>query len=536
MPYSRDVLDLKRRLLNEVTSGRTGYFDTVKIIREARKAEDGKVPYAGMGARAGNEYFESLEILGADINANYLGNNSRNDINTSFKIGGRYSDNVIDTDAPFFVSGMSYGSLKLPAKIALHLALNRLAEEEGIRIMMNTGEGGALPWELYSSAEMCSHNAMLQNEAIIDYTDRLLKAHNLESFGKEQLFRRLYPLVTQYASGRFWRDPSYLLNADAIEIKIGQGAKIGHGGLLPAEKVTDLVAENRGIPSYRAAHSPSRHLDILGPEDLVAKVLELREITDWKKPIIVKIGASRVYDDVEIILKSYADAISIDGYVGGTGAAPLEVRDGIGINTIPALELAKDAITDYYSIHGRKYDHGGSNDNSSCKLLVHGGVWDSERIAKCIALGADGVGIGTGFMLTMGCTLVQDCYTNTCPAGLTGSFEKLDILSTVDRIVNYVKGTLQELRNIARSLGKKSIYEIKRDNLVVTDELASIVTELSFREGRGYHNLIYQKITDELLQMSSSSSTPQPSTTSQLQNQSDRLKEKSILKGGDPFY
>jgi glutamate synthase domain-containing protein 2 len=135
-------------------------------------------------------------------------------------------------------------------------------------------------------------------------------------------------------------------NADAIEIKIGQGAKIGHGGLLLGQKVTELVAENRGIPSHKSAHSPSRHLDILGPEDLVAKVLELREITDWQIPIIVKIGASRIYDDVEIILKSYAYSAAIDGFVGGTDAAPWEVRDIIGINTIPTIKSAKDAIND----------------------------------------------------------------------------------------------------------------------------------------------------------------------------------------------
>ena len=158
-------------------------------------------------------------------------------------------------------------------------------------------------------------------------------------------------------------------------------------------------------------------MDILGPEDLVAKILELREVTDWKIPIIVKVGASRVYDDIQIILKSCADSAAIDGYVGGTGAAPWEIREVIGINTIPSIKLGKDAIDDYYS--NKKIDE--------FKLLAHGGIWDSKRIAKCIALGANGVGIGTGFLISMGCTLIQDCYTNTCPAGLTGSYEKLDI-------------------------------------------------------------------------------------------------------------
>jgi glutamate synthase domain-containing protein 2 len=476
MPYSKDILNLKRDL---VKAADTNYHDPTKLIRDARKAQDGMVPYSGMGARSTNEYFPSIEIPGAQLKAE---KNYRH-IDTSLGIGGRYSEQILTSDVPFFVAGMSYGSLKLPAKIALHLALNVLAKD-GIRIMMNTGEGGALPWELYGSDETRSRISSSQRERMMDYAERLLKEHNLDRCDREELFRREYPLVTQYASGRFWKDPSYLLNADAIEIKIGQGAKIGHGGLLPSAKVTELVAENRGIPSYKAAHSPSRHLDILGPEDLVAKVLELREITEWKKPIIVKVGASRVYDDTTIILKSYADAIAIDGYVGGTGAAPWEVRDVIGINTIPSIKPARGALDDYYSNH----------EKDESKLLVHGGIWDSERIAKCIALGADGVGIGTGFMLTMGCTLVQDCYTNECPAGLTGSYEKLNIQESVNGIVNYVKGTMMELQNIAGSLGRKSIHDLTMNDLVATDEVASIVTGLSFKNGTTYQDQIKARI------------------------------------------
>jgi glutamate synthase domain-containing protein 2 len=295
-------------------------------------------------------------------------------------------------------------------------------------------------------------------------------------------------LITQYASGRFWRDPSYLLNADAIEIKIGQGAKIGHGGLLPGPKVTELVAENRGIPPYKVAHSPSRHLDILGPEDLVAKILELREITDWKIPIIVKIGSSRVYDDIEIILKSYADAVSIDGLVGGTGAAPWELRDIIGINTLPSLKPAKEAIYDYYLNH----------QDDKFQLLVHGSVWDADRIAKCIALGASGIGIGTGFLISMGCTLVQDCYTNMCPAGLTGSYEKLDIEKSIDSIVNYVKGTLRELKNIVRSLGRKSIHDIRKEDLVAMDQLSSLASDLPLEDGQTHIDIIKGRIATVL--------------------------------------
>ena len=478
MPYSKDILELKRHLLRAAESS-NGYFDLNKLIVDVRKVNDSEIPYSGLGARSPNDYFPSIKIIGSKIRTQGDDYIYSNNIDTTFTLGGRYSSNIITSNVPFFVSGMSYGSLKLPAKIALHLALNKLAKE-GIRVIMNTGEGGALPWELYGSKESWSNVSKKRHDNIINYADRLLKEHGLDSIDRDNLFCRLYPLITQYASGRFWKDPSYLLNADGIEIKIGQGAKIGHGGLLPGPKVTDLVAENRGIPSYKAAHSPSRHLDILGPEDLVAKILELREITDWRTPIIVKVGCSRVYDDIEIILKSYADAASMDGFVGGTGAAPWELRDIIGINTIPSLKPSREAIENYYS----------ANERDEFRLIVHGSVWDSERIAKCIALGANGVGIGTGFLLSMGCTLVQDCYTNACPAGLTGSYEKLDIQTSVNGIVNYVKGTLLELKNIANSLGRKSIHDLRKEDLVATDELTSMICGLPLTDGRNFKDPI----------------------------------------------
>jgi glutamate synthase domain-containing protein 2 len=482
MPYSKDILELKRHIIRAAESSQS-YFDLNRLIVDVRKVNDSEIPYSGLGARSPNDYFPSIKIIGSQLRTKNSDTTTYNNIDTAFTLGGRYSSNIITSDVPFFVSGMSYGSLKLPAKIALHLALNRLAIE-GIRVVMNTGEGGALPWELYGSKESWSNVSKKRHENVINYADRLLKEHGLDSIDRDNLFCRLYPIITQYASGRFWKDPSYLLNADGIEIKIGQGAKIGHGGLLPGPKVTDLVAENRGIPSYKAAHSPSRHLDILGPEDLVAKILELREITDWRTPIIVKVGCSRIYDDIEIILKSYADAASIDGFVGGTGAAPWELRDIIGINTIPSLKPSREAIDNYYSNEVR----------DEFKLIVHGSVWDSERIAKCIALGANGVGIGTGFLLSMGCTLVQDCYTNACPAGLTGSHEKLDIQTSVNGIVNYVKGTFLELKNIAGSVGRKSIHDLRREDLVATDELTSMISGLPLVDGQTFNGTVNEVV------------------------------------------
>ncbi len=482
MPLSKEIMNFRWSM--EKIAKKGGHKTNLKnLLLDAEKATNGLVPYASLGAHVPNDYFSDIKIKDAELNTS----KNHSDVDTSLTIGGRYSKNNIKTDVPFSIGAMSYGSIKLPAKIALHLALNKLAEN-GIKVLMNTGEGGALPWEIYGSEKSRENLSKEHWNSILQYTNELLKDSNLEDIDIDKLFQRKYPLVVQYASGRFWKDPSYLLNADGIEIKIGQGAKIGHGGLLPGSKVTELVAENRGILPNKPAHSPSRHLDILGPEDLVAKILEIRELTEWKTPIIVKVGASRVYDDMEIILKSYADCATVDGLSGGTGAAPFEVREDIGINTIAALLPIRNAISDYYKTH----------DKDGFKLLVNGGVWDSERIAKCMALGADGVGIGTGFLLAMGCTLIQECHTDICPAGIAGSFEKLDVEKSADGIFNYIKATKTELENITGSLGRENIKDIKMDDLVVNDMLTSIVSKLSFLNGEDYIVKIKNKI-DEMI-------------------------------------
>jgi len=134
-----------------------------------------------------------------------------------------------------------------------------------------------------------------------------------------------------------------------------------------------------------------------------------------------------------------------------------------------------------------------NKETNEFKLLAHGGIWDSKRIAKCIALGANGVGIGTGFLISMGCTLVQDCYTNTCPAGLTGSYEKLDMDNSVKRIINYIKGTMIELQNIVGSMGKKSIKDLDKEDLFATDEISNMVSGLS-SNNKNYSKLIKEKI------------------------------------------
>ena len=172
------------------------------LLLDAQKATNGLVPYASLGAHVPNDYFSNIKIKDATINSS----KNHSDVDTSLTIGGRYSKNIIKTDVPFSIGAMSYGSIKLPAKIALHLALNKLAEN-GIKVLMNTGEGGALPWEIYGSKKSQKNLSKEHWDAILQYTSKLLKDSNLEGIDIDKLFQRKYPLVVQYASGRFLERP-----------------------------------------------------------------------------------------------------------------------------------------------------------------------------------------------------------------------------------------------------------------------------------------------------------------------------------------
>ncbi len=447
-----------------------------EILSVLEMVKGGKPAYKGLGATKSPQYFRYIRL-------NERSNESPDTSGPSpmqLDIGGRYSNRVISCNIPFYVAGMSMGSLKLPMKIALHLAANELAKCYGKILMINTGEGGALPWEIYGKEEHKSKLSVQEVARIYDYASRLLTAYNIKfesesqkrDFIENKLFERHYPLVVQVASGRFWKDPNYLKNADGIEIKIGQGAKIGHGGLLPGTKVDENIAEIRGIPVGKDARSPARQLHILGPEDLVAAILELREITDWNLPIIVKIGASNVYYDMKIILKSGADAGAVDGLSGGTGAAPVKVENVIGINTEPAIVEARSAINDYFleRIIDPKF-----------RLLASGGIFDYEHIFKAIALGADGVALGTAFLLSADCTLVMTCNTNNCPAGITGSPDRFNISKSVTQIINYVLATAGKLEDIMK-------FSPTIDDLVTDANFVSAFSGIKLGSGCRYED------------------------------------------------
>ena len=184
-------------------------------------------------------------------------------------------------------------------------------------------------------------------------------------------------------------NPDDLRKADAIEVVVGQGAKPGGGGMLLGHKISDRVAEMRDLPKGIDQRSASRHPDWTGPDDLEIKIGELREITDWEKPVFVKVGATRTYYDVQLAVKAGADVIVVDGMQGGTAATQDVFIEHVGIPTLPAVRLAVDALQEL-GMHRQ------------VQLIVSGGIRTGADVAKALALGADAVSIGTAALIAMG--------------------------------------------------------------------------------------------------------------------------------------
>src|SRR6185437_4774168 len=196
-------------------------------------------------------------------------------------------------------------------------------------------------------------------------------------------------LVYQVLPSRYGLDPDDLRRADAIEVVVGQGAKPGGGGMLLGHKISDRVAAMRDLPQGIDQRSASRHPDWTGPDDLEIKLHELREITDWEKPVFVKVGATRPYYDVQLAVKAGADAIVLDGMQGGTAATQDVFIEHVGIPTLSAVRVAVDALQEL-GMHRR------------VQLVVSGGIRSGADVAKALALGADAVSIGVAALIALG--------------------------------------------------------------------------------------------------------------------------------------
>ncbi|MBU0476644.1 FMN-binding glutamate synthase family protein [Patescibacteria group bacterium] len=330
---------------------------------------------------------------------------------------GKNSKKPIELKAPIAIGAMSFGALSKEAKIALAKASTMAG------IIENTGEGGMLPEER-------------------EFSDKL---------------------IIQYSTGRFGITEEVLKKADAVEIKIGQGAKPGSGGLLPAEKVTEEIAEVRKVPFGKNIHSPAYHLDIKSIEGLKEKVEWLRKVTGGV-PIIIKLAAGQVESDVKLAVKANPDIIAIDGMEGGTGAAPEVMLNEVGIPALAALVRARKVLDEI----GAKQE-----------LWIGGGLNKGGDFAKALALGADAVFVGFPLLIAMGCIYCQLCYLGKCPKGITTHDpelrKNLDIETAAQNVAAFVKNCAEEMKMVAGACGEDDIHKLNKGHLrAINSDIARI--------------------------------------------------------------
>ena len=319
----------------------------------------------------------------------------------------------LELNVPILFSALSYGSISKNA----HESLARAAEELGT--YYNTGEGGL-------------HKDFYQYGA---------------------------NTIVQVASGRFGVFKGYLDAGAAIEIKMGQGAKPGIGGHLPGEKIREDVSRTRMIPMGTDAISPAPHHDIYSIEDLRQLIFSLKEATDYSKPVIVKIAA--VHNVAAIasgIARSGADIIAIDGFRGGTGAAPTRIRDNVGI----PIELALAAVDQRLRDEGIR---------SEVSVVVGGSIRSASDAVKAIALGADAIYIGTPALLALGCHLCRSCHSGKCNWGI--ATQRPDLVKRLNpdigyqRLVNLVRAWDHEIKEMMGGMGINSIEALRGNRLML---------------------------------------------------------------------
>jgi len=410
-------------------------FDAYTTSEIRRAASTGIYEIRGAGAKRALPHFDDLLFLGASI-SRYPLEGYRERCGTEVTLGTRFASKPLQLKIPITIAGMSFGSLSGQAKEALGRGANAAGTST------TTGDGGMTP--------------------------------------EEREHSRL--LVYQYLPSRYGMNPDDLRKADAIEIVVGQGAKPGGGGMLLGQKINARVAKMRSLPEGIDQRSACRHPDWTGPDDLEIKILELREITNWEKPIFIKIGGSRPYYDTALAVKSGADVIVLDGMQGGTAATQNVFIEHVGQPTLACIRPAVQALQEL-DMHRK------------VQLVVSGGIRNGADVAKALALGADAVSVGTAALIAMGDNdpRFEDEYRalgttagaydawheGRDPAGITTQIpelaSRLDPVAAGRRLTNYLKVMTLEAQTIARACGKNHVHNLEPEDLcALTVEAAAM--------------------------------------------------------------
>jgi len=415
----------------------SGIFSPEVIEDIQVKAELGRYRIRGFGTLRSRPLpsFDDLTFIPCTLTRIPL-EGYREKCSTRTVLGTRHAKHPIELEIPVMITGMSFGALSYNAKVALARGATMVGTST------TTGDGGMLPAER-------EHSKVLIYEVL---------------------------------PSRYGMNVHHLRAADGIELTVGQGAKPGTGGVLLGSKVSAEIAAMRELPEGVDQRSPCRHPDWLGPDDLIIKIEELREATDWQVPIFVKMGATRAYDDVKLAAKAGADVIVLDGMEGGTGASPELLQDHTGIPTLAAVSEARRALEDV-GCYGE------------VQLIIAGGIRHGTDAAKALALGADAVYIGTAALIALNCNrplYVEDyhrlgtepgachhCHTGRCPVGITTQdpelMKRLPIEEATERVANFLHAMTLEIQMLARACGKADVHDLEPEDLrALTVEAAAI--------------------------------------------------------------
>ena len=388
------------------------------------KSKIGRYRIRGYGAARRLPHFSDIGFR-SDLSATVDDENLLEKVKLDLRIGDKSGADPLELSMPVMVAAMSYGALSKSTKIALSIA-SRLSG-----ISENTGEGG-LTDEQRQEADQ---------------------------------------VIMQCLGGRLGWNIHDMLRANALEIYISQGAKPGFGGQLLAKKVTRELAEIRGIPEGIDLKSPSRHPDILGADDLVIKIQELREATDYRLPVSLKLGAGRVRDDIKIALKSTADFVELDGSQGSTGASSSEVLEYVGIPTLAAIQEAMDALAEI----GR---------SGELPVVLMGGIKDGVDVAKALALGASATAMGTALIIAGGCISCMQCHVGTCVVGIATQDaiheSRYDVPAEARNIHHFLEHVRWQLASIVHRLGYDDFRQLSRGDLVALTPEAAAITRLPY--------------------------------------------------------
>lgn len=410
-------------------------FPAPVIAEIHRAADEGVYEIRGFGAKRPLPTFDDLLLLGASM-SRYPLEGYRERCETAVTIGARFARRPLELAIPITIAGMSFGALGANAKRAIGQAATAMGTST------TTGDGGMSPEEREASKL----------------------------------------LVYQVLPSRYGLDPDHLRACDAIEVVVGQGAKPGGGGMLLGQKITERIAGMRDLPVGIDQRSACRHPDWTGPDDLAIKIIELREITDWKVPIYIKIGAARTYYDTLLAIKAGADVVVLDGMQGGTGATQEVFIEHVGVPTLPAVRQAVEAL-DELDMHRK------------VQLIVSGGIRSGADVAKALAMGADACSIGTAALIALGdnsphldaeyrqigsaAGFYDDLQDGQDPAGISTQTDalaqRLDPVVGGRQLANYLRVMTMECQTMARACGKSHVHNLDREDLAaLTIEAAAM--------------------------------------------------------------